>query len=348
MIQQKYLLLFIPLFLFACSQNKQEETKKQEKEKQNYVSVVRAKKQNYSNDISTSATIYASKEANVGATIPGKLEKLYVEKGDNVQEGQLMAMMSGELLTQAKVEYDALKKDYNRVKRLHEEGSVTDQRLDHVKAEYDAAKAKVDMLKENTEIRAPFSGTVTDFLLQEGENFSFNPNLKAGYSKTSGIIQLMRLNPVEISFQINEKDLSAIHKGQKVRIRLTAFPDTIMQGRITKMPNILSTSSRSGEVVAQLPNPDGIILPGMSANVSVNTDETSAVFVPLEAVSREQETNTDYVYKVKNKKVQKIEVNRIATIKGKVALSGIKAEKKVVTGGKEGLEEGDKVIVKNN
>ena len=346
MRQQKYLLLFLPLLLFACSQDQQQEKESQE-DQQNYVTATKVSKESFSRDITTAATVYASKEANVGATVPGKLEKLLVDKGDRVKEGQLMALMSGELLTQAQVEYDALKKDYNRVKRLHENGSVTDQRLDHVKAEYDAAKAKVDMLKENTEIRAPFSGVVTDFLLEEGENFSFNPNLKAGYSKTSGIIQLMRLNPVEVSFNVNEKELPHIHKGQEVEVMLTSFPDTILHGRITGMPKMLSTSSRSGEVVAQLANPGQMILPGMSAKVTVKGDEASAVFVPLEAVARQQETNTDYVFKVENKKVKKAEVNRIATIRGKIAVTGLREGETVVVSGKGGLENGDKVVVKN-
>lgn len=346
MKHQKYILLILLFFLFACSQEQQQE-KESAEQQQNYVSVAKASKERYSHDISTAATVYASKEANVGATIPGKLEKLYVRKGDRVSKDQLLARMSGELLTQAQVEHDAVKKDYNRVKRLHKNGSVTNQRLDHVKAEYDAAKAKVDMLKENTEIRAPFSGVVTDFLVEEGENFSFNPNLKAGYSKSSGIIQLMRLDPVEVSFNVNEKELPHIHQNQKVEVRLTSFTDTILEGHISEMPKMLSTSSRSGEVVAQLSNPEQKILPGMSGNVTIKGDEASAVFVPLEAVARQQETDTDYVFKVENKKVKKAEVNRIATIRGKIAVTGVREGETVVVSGKGGLEDGDKVVVQN-
>jgi membrane fusion protein (multidrug efflux system) len=255
--------------------------------------------------------------------------------------------MSGELLTQASVELDAIEKDFNRVKRLHAKGRVTDQKLDHVKAKYDASKAKVDMLLKNTEIRAPFSGIVTDFLLQEGENYFFSPNLKPGFSMTSGIVQLMKLNPVEVRFDVNEQDLQRIKEGQEVEIRLSAIADTVFKGYIDNIPDVLSTQTRSAKAVAQLANPRRLIKPGMSAQVDVLTKSEEAVFIPLEAIFRPQGTAESYVFILDGDVARRVKVKQIASIGNRVAVEGIKEQADVVVAGRNGLVSGDKVVVNN-
>jgi membrane fusion protein (multidrug efflux system) len=233
------------------------------------------------------------------------------------------------------------------VKRLHDKGSVTEQKLDHIKAEYDAAKAKAKMLEQSTKIRAPFSGVVTGFLLEEGENYMFSPNLEPGYSMTSGIVQLMKLNPLEVHFDVNERDLRHLTPGQEIRIELMAFPDTVFQGEVYRTPDVLSTATRSGKVTARLPNPKHMVKPGMSADVTVFTSPDSVIFVPLESVFRPQGTDDDYVYQVINNKVERRKVKRIATVDDRVAVKGLPENTQVVIAGKDGLEEGSRVIVKN-
>lgn len=344
----RYLIFpFLALLISCDSQDKQTPQQKDKGKTGHYVTTAKAHRDVYVPKIHSSGTVKPVKEANVGATLPGKLENLLVEKGEHVSKGQMLAMMSGEMLTQAQVERDALKKDYNRVKRLHDKGSVTDQKLDHVKAEYDASKAKVKMLEQSTKIRAPFSGVVTDFLLQEGENYMFSPNLKPGYSMTSGIVQLMQLHPLEVHFDVNERDLRHLAPGHEVRIELMAFPDTIFYGEVHRTPDVLSTATRSGKVTARLPNPKHTIKPGMSADVTVFTAPDSVIFVPLESVFRPQGTDEDYVYQVENSTIERRRVKRIATVDDRVAVKGLPEDAQVVIAGKDGLEEGSRVIVKN-
>ncbi|MCF8331377.1 MAG: efflux RND transporter periplasmic adaptor subunit [Bacteroidales bacterium] len=342
----KYLLLLFIAVLTACRQNEPAQDSSDKPEK-HFVKTAVAEHHTYTPGIMTSGTVHASREANVGATLPGKVEQIMVSKGQQVKKGQLLALMSGEMLTQAQIERNALEKDYKRVKRLFEKGSVTQQKFDHVKAEYDASNAKVQMLKKNTEIRAPLSGVVTDFLVREGENYFFSPNLKPGYSMTSGIVQIMKINPVEVRFGVNEKDLPRIKPGQQVKIHITAFPDTVFSGTVTQMPELLSTNSRTGEVIAEITNKSRKILPGMSASIEVITKEESAVFVPLEALFRPQGSETDFVFVVKDNKVNRKPVKRIASQKDMVAVDGLIAGDEVITAGKEGLENGVTVTVKN-
>jgi len=82
------------------------------------------------------------KEATLGTTIPGKIEKIYTQEGEAVKEGQLLVQMSSELLLQSEIEYKTLEKDFQRVKNLVEKQSISQQDFDHVKARYEAAEAK--------------------------------------------------------------------------------------------------------------------------------------------------------------------------------------------------------------
>lgn len=341
----KFLLITLIGFLVACSGQKEQNQEETKSEQRHYVTTIKAVKDSYVPIVTATGTVFAVKEANVGATLPGKLEKLLVNKGDYVNSGQLLARMSGELLTQASIELDALEKDYNRVKRLHANGSITDQKLDHVKAKYDASRAKVDMLLKNTEIRAPFSGIVTDFLLQEGENYFFSPNIKPGFSMTSGIVQLMQINPVEVRFDINEQDLSRIKEGQHVNIRLAARGDTLFEAKINNIPDVLSTQTRSVKATAQLANPQRMIKPGMSAQVDILTESQEAIFVPLEAIFRPQGTADSYVFVLKDNISQRVKVKQIAVVGTRVAVQGIDEATEVIVAGRNGLVSGDEVIV---
>lgn len=343
--------LFIPLALtliisIGCNQT----SERQEDEENNAIRVTTTKstETQYHPAITYSGTSFAFKEANLGTTLPGKVEKIHHEEGEYVSEGTLLVELSAELYAQALTEKNTLEKDFKRVSRLKEKGSVTQQKYDHVKAEYEAAKAKARMMKENSEVRAPFSGTIADYLVKEGENFMFSPGLKPGYSHTSGIVQFMQLNKLKIKIDINEKELRNIREGQAASVQFDAFPDTTFKGHVSHIEPILSTSTHSAKVEITVDNSERKLKPGMFATVEIKRPERKDIFIPLEAIFRQTGTGNNFVFIVndENKAVRK-PVEQLYTKEKQVAVTGIKKNREVVVHGKNKLKSGDQVIVEN-
>ncbi len=312
------------------------------------VVVTKSKQIKFIPKLEFSGTAFANKEANLGTAIPGRIEKIYFNEGQKVNKGDLLVELSSELYMQALIERDALKKDFDRVSRLREKGSLSEQDFDHVKAKYDASVAKTQMMKKNSEIRAPFSGIIVDHIVKEGENYFFAPSLKPGYSTTSGIIKLMQLSELKVEIEVNEKEISKIKKGQKALIIFDAYPETTYEGIVTRIDPILSTLSRTTKVEIKIINRDLKIKPGMYASVKIQMPEQNAIVVPVEAIYRQAGTGNDFVYVITDQLANKIPVKRKYTLNNEVVIEGIEPDETIVIAGKNKLNEGSKVEIKEN
>ena len=339
------IVIFVIITLsFAACKN----TEKTEQENIVRIPVIVSKsiEKDYTPDLSFSGTAFANKEANLGTAVPGKVEKIYLDEGQKVKKGDLLVELSSELYMQAIIERNALKKDFDRVSRLREKGSLSEQDYDHIKAKYDASVAKTEMMKKNTEIRAPFPGIVVDHIVKEGENYFFAPYLKPGYSMTSGIIKLMQLDVLNVEIDINEKDLSKVYKGQKANVIFDAYPDKVYQGELITIDPILSTLSRTAKGQIRINNSDLVIKPGMYAKVLIELPKITAIFVTNEAIYRQPGTGNDYIFMVKGNSVTKIPVKRLYTVEELVAVDGIKPNETIVVAGKNKLRDGMEVEIK--
>jgi membrane fusion protein, multidrug efflux system len=310
------------------------------------VRTVLAMETTYSDVFEFSGTCFANKEANIGSSIPGKVEKIHAKPGQFVREGQVIVSMSSEALILSEVEYRTLEKDFDRVSRLREKGSISEQDYDHVKAKYDASKAKYDLMKNNTEIRAPFSGMVTDIIVQEGENFLFAPSLDLSYSMTSGIIRIMQLNPMIIKFPLNEKLISRVSTGSEVSIHCDAWPDRTYKGKISLIHPKFNTMTRTTDVEVTVPNPDSSLKPGMFARVHLEGLEKTGCSIPVTSIISRR--GSEFVWINENGKAMLKKVERLA-MKGEDAIvSGIEPGTEIIVTRKSGLSEGMPVIVKND
>jgi membrane fusion protein (multidrug efflux system) len=254
--------------------------------------------------------------------------------------------MSAELFTQALVEYTTIEKDFERVSRLSAKESISMQDYDHVKAMYDAAKAKVEMMRKNAEIVAPFSGTITEYMVQEGENYFFNFNLDPGYSSTSGILRLMKLDPIQVAVEVNEKELSGLRIGQKTLVTFDATRDSIFTGSVSAIKPVLSSLTHTSTVKIQVSNSRGLLKPGMFAHVRIIMNPVRAVCVPSAAIYRQPGSSDDYVFVSENGKAGKVKCEKLWTDNTWVAVSGITDGREVVTAGREKLHDGSLIEIK--
>ena len=92
---------------------------------------------------------------------PGRIEKMYVEIGDRVRKGDLLFQMDRTQLHQAEVQLRNVESDFRRLDTLNKVGSISEQQYEQMKTQYDVALSNVNFLRENTVLRAPFSGIVS-------------------------------------------------------------------------------------------------------------------------------------------------------------------------------------------
>ncbi len=337
----------IPLFILIVGCSQKQETKLLPEENITKVVVVTAQERMYSPTMVFSGTVFANREANLGASLPGKVEKIFFNEGQFVKEGSLIVELSDEMLTQAQIEYETLKKDHERISRLREKGSTSEMEYDHIRAKYEASKAKAEMVRKNTRIYAPFSGVIVERMMEEGEVFFLNPGLDPGYSMRSGVVRLMQLDPVKVKFDVNEKELLHIRTGLKVTLLPDALGGIELSGKINSIKPILSTISRSTTAEVVIANPNNTLKPGMFTRVNVYLPEQKQIFVPISSISRMAGTGNDYVYTVQNSKVSRLQVERKYTINDMVAVKGIAAGAVVISDGKTRVSEGQVVDIVN-
>ncbi len=290
-------------------------------------------------------TFYAYQEANLGTALPGRVEKIYYQKGSHVKKGDLLVELSQELLTQAMIENIAIKTDFGRIERLREKGSVTSQDYDHLKAKLDASTEKVKLLKTNTEISAPFSGVIAGYLVQEGENYLFSPNLKAGYSMTSGIVRLMQTDRLTLKIDVNEKDLAKIKKGLKVSITTDVYPDIVFDGKVILIEPSLNVLTHSATTEILVENSKYLLKPGMFGHASVKLGMKEEMFIPQETVLRHAGTGMNFIYHVENGKVQQKEVKIRAYVGTNVLIDPIPEYLQIISSGKNKVQIGASVKI---
>ncbi len=264
------------------------------------VTVANSQTREYNPELWYTGTAEANQEVNLGSAIPGRVEKINYQKGSFVPKGATIVEMSDEMLIQAQIELEAIRKDFERISRLKEKGSMSIMDYDHIKAKYEATQSKVDMLKKNTSITAPFGGTITDIMVSVGENSSITPSLSDDMKLKSGVVTLMQLNPLKVSVEVNEKELNSVSKGQTVDLFFDAYPDETISGKVTYISPVLSKMSRTSTVEITIPNNNGKLKPGMYCRTSIEMPQTTGVFVPVNSIYRKQGTGESYVFVVNN------------------------------------------------
>ena len=115
-------------------------------------------------------------------------------------------------------------------------------------------------------IAAPISGTVADQETTTGES---------GEDAGKKVMTIINGSSVQVSANVYEKDLARIQTGQRVQMRVASLPNRIFEGRISVIGSVVGGETRVVPVKAQLDNADGVLKPGMFAELEVLSDRTS-------------------------------------------------------------------------
>jgi RND family efflux transporter MFP subunit len=193
-------------------------------------------------------------------------------------------------------------------------------------------------LLKDTEIRAQFSGNTSE------RHVSVGDFLRVG----DPIVRLVQLNPLEVSFRVDESYKSKLYPSQPVTVKVSAFPDKEFRGEVFFVSPDLDIDTRSFLVKSRIANEDHLLNPGMFAEITMVTEtHRDAVVVPWESVI--QLENEVYVYVLNTDTARKVPV-RLGLISGGIAeiFGELKPGQLVVKDGKYSLHEGKKVKIQES
>jgi len=282
------------------------------------------------------------KETKFGAQMSGRIEKIYVKEGDKVKKGDILAQLDDTQLTQARIQYQLAKLDYERMKPLLEEGSISQQQFDNIKGRYETAKAAYELTLKNTQLRAPFTGLVTAKWMNEGEVFLLFP----GAAGSPAIFTLMQIDPLKLTVNATEKDFPQLKKGMKVDVQVDIYPDTIFTGQISRLDPVINPITRTFGVEVKINNTQKILRPGMFARVTIHVGKEQVLAVPRASLIQQPGTSIFYCFVVENGIARRRDIQRGDTYDKFIEVkSGLNVGEQLVIQGQYRLKDGLKVKV---
>ncbi len=220
--------------------------------------------------------------------------------------------------------------------QLLEIGAGTQQAVDQLKAQLDAARSQYSNIIENTMLISPISGVVTSRKYDAGDMTGNLPVLTVG--QQSPVVKVM--------ITAIESDLSKIRAGMTVTVSFDAFPHEIFEGKVSRIHPTVDTATRTFKTEILISNPTERIMPGMFARVSVNLGERNNVVVPDRAIVKQTGSGNRYVYVLHDGKVyfERVEIGRRLGDAYEL-LSGVNSGDTVVISGQTRLADGVEVEV---
>ncbi|MDR2585813.1 MAG: efflux RND transporter periplasmic adaptor subunit [Prevotellaceae bacterium] len=265
-----------------------------------------------------------------------RIDKIMVEVGDYVTEGQLLVRMEETNYLQAKMQVENLKVDFGRVEALYQSGGVSKQQLDQMKVQLEVAQESLANLQKNTFLKSPVSGTVTM------RNFD-NGDLTGGQP----ILQVQQLNPLKILINIQEVYYPLVKPLMAASIRLESYPDDLFEAKVKLVYPTIDPVTHTFTTEMVVNNTNMKIRPGMFARVSFVFGSKERIVVPDRAVVKQSGVNDRYVYVLNSDQTVSYTKVVLGQRMGSTyeLLSGLQDGDIVVTAGLTRLVDGTKVKV---
>lgn len=336
-------LLFIVLSVVIVTSCGKEENNQTKTDETIPVEVTLVNKSMIDRKIELVGNLMAWKEANLAAQTTARIQKIYVDAGSRVKEGDLLFEMDDTQLAQAKIQYQVAKDNFDRLKPLYETGSISQSQFDQVKAAYETSEKTYQLLLSNTQFRAPFSGVVTAKRLNEGEVFLLAP----GGIGSPTIVSLMQIYALKLILNVSESNLKDIKINQTVEIKSDIFPNEIFKGTINRINPAVNPQSRTFEVEVRIPNPNEKLKPGMYVRAKIFIGKREGIIVNRSAALKQLGSTAYYGFIVKDNVAKRVELTLGEEFDSIVEIaSGLNEGDYLVTRGQGLLKDGSKIEIK--
>jgi membrane fusion protein, multidrug efflux system len=251
--------------------------------------------------------------------------KQQLERAESLASRKLIAQSD---LDQARTRFETA-----RAAREAALASARQLRAD-IEAQTAALKLAERDLREST-IRAPFDGYVAERLVSLGQLVQ----------PQTAIMRIVRLDPLKLTAEVPEKFAPWVMAGREVSLRVDAYPDRVVTGRIVRVSPSVNMKSRAFAIEGAIPNGDGRLKPGTFARVQIATDHLDrAVTIPAAAVQSRYGTNRVFVLRGDQLAGREVVLGDRLGDRVEVA-QGLEAGTTIVAGDVEQLTDGMRVSV---
>jgi len=297
------------------------------------VTATQASLQRWTPSLQATGSLAAVRGIEVAPEISGLVVEAPLASGEPVQQGEtLLRMQSTELeaaLEGLRAQRDEASSAFQRVERLYQQGNASKARLDEARAQFRRLTAQIEeqqaRIAKKT-VTAPFDGVLGIASVDRGQY------LQAGQP----LVTLQDLTPMHADFTVPEQYLPQVRSGQRVRVRVDAYPGETFTGEVTAIDPKVSEDTRNFSVQATLPNQDRRLRPGMFARVSLDVGQArERVTLPQTAIVANPYGSSVYV-------VRSSDGEGPPTVEQRMVTTGAQRGTQVAV--TDGLEGGERVV----
>ncbi|MEM7583651.1 MAG: efflux RND transporter periplasmic adaptor subunit [Acidobacteriota bacterium] len=290
--------------------------------------------------ISATANLVPESEVRILAEWEGRVDRLNVEEGDQIKKGQILAELArqdGEItLQKAKVKASTSRLAFERAERLKQQELLSSEDFDKIALDFEIAKqelAEAEWQYEKTLIRSPFSGRITERMLQPGQHVRPGDEL----------FTVADFDPLIARIYLPERDVLTLDEGRTVNIALRADDSIRFGGRIQQISPVVDTATGTVKVTVEARSVPAKVRPGAFVHIAIVRDTVpDAVLMPRDAVVRELQTAYVFVAKdgVAEKRTVTLGLEEDDLIQ---ATSGLAGGESVIVAGQGGLKDGSSI-----
>jgi membrane fusion protein (multidrug efflux system) len=300
-----------------------------------------------SSNYTTTAILEAKEEAFVVARASGIIEYIYVEEGDYVEKGQVLAQLEPQRyrlsLARAKADLNGIEKELAKINKVYNKKLVSDDTYDKISAQYASTKATLLLaeldLKEAT-IVAPISGYIAQRNAKVG-------NLTESFQRAQ-MFHIVAQKELYGIVYLPEKELTRVHPEQSAILTLSATSEGTVHAFVERISPVIDASTGTVKVTLRVPNDNNLLKAGMFAQVELNYDtHQNVTLMPRKAMlAIDDKVN---VFVIEQGKAHKKQI-QVGYQEGDYieVLSGLTGDEQVVITGHQNLKDLAPVEVVNN
>lgn len=235
--------------------------------------------------VTATGELVAPVTSEVAVRMPGRVGKVFAEEGERVRKGQPLLSLETEYLSlelkrteaevaRAKAAAADAERDFKRKEELIAKGSVARAAYDRSQSAYEAAQAGVaaaeaarDLARQrlaDAVLHSPITGVVAERRADAGE--------RLGDSSVAYVI--VQTSPLKLRFQLPERYLARVKRGQTVRATVDPYPGQTFAGKVRVIGGVVDPETRTVAVETEFSNADGRLSPGLFARVEIDLGPT--------------------------------------------------------------------------
>jgi RND family efflux transporter MFP subunit len=321
-------------------------------------------------------TLESSARFVVATKVGGLVQRVLVDLGDRVEQGQVIARIDDTELVQAVVqaeadlavrraertrahsELDLARREFDRGEQLRERGIAADAQLDEIaarlrssEAAFALAEAQVNRAESALELRRIELG-YTQVRANWSEDAAAG-SIAERYQDPGNLVQantpvvsVVALDPLKAVVFVTERDYAGLAPGQPATITTDAAPGRTFPATIERIAPVFRETSRQARIELAVPNPDGVLRPGMFARVSIVLGEQrSDTVIPRSALSRRNGREVVFVVDEGSEVARMVEVTTGIAEGDRVTIVAPAISGRVVTLGQQLLDDGARVRI---